>query len=406
MDSMRWIRFCRGWVAFEAEGGLPERMLNLVRDRPIELWRLRRSETGLRACCYVRDYRRLRPAARRTGMRLRHTEKHGLPFWLHRYRARLGLPVGMLLAGLLLWLLSGRIWMVTVTGASAPLDRKLCDTLAPLGVAVGAPRSALQPAELQLRALRELPEITWLSVNMKGCVAEICVTERKVGEPEPQTVRASNLVAARDGVIVRTEVLSGQGTVRVGEGVTAGTLLVSGVVETKVGTLLRRAEGTVWADTERTLSAQVPLERTRLLPTGERVTQTELRFFGLRIPLSAALPGDARDRLVEEEFPLRAGEAVLPCGLLRRTYYRMAETPVSLTPAEAETLARRLLAEREEAELAGVTVRTRTECMAEENGAVTLTVRYACTENIAVEQVLWAEAAASAAPGREPCSLP
>ena len=51
MDSMRWIRFCRGWVAFEAEGGLPERMLNLVRDRPIELWRLRRSETGLRACC-------------------------------------------------------------------------------------------------------------------------------------------------------------------------------------------------------------------------------------------------------------------------------------------------------------------------------------------------------------------
>ena len=299
----------------------------------------------------------------------------------------------MLLAGLLLWLLSGRIWMVTVTGASAPLDRKLCDTLAPLGVAVGAPRSALQPAELQLRALRELPEITWLSVNMKGCVAEICVTERKVGEPEPQTVRASNLVAARDGVIVRTEVLAGQGTVR-------------GVVETKVGTLLRRAEGTVWADTERTLSVQVPLERTRLLPTGERVTQTELRFFGLRIPLSAALPGDARDRLVEEEFPLRAGEAVLPCGLLRRTYYRMAETPVSLTPAEAETLARRLLAEREEAELAGVTVRTRTECMAEENGAVTLTVRYACTENIAVEQVLWAETAASAAPGREPFSLP
>lgn len=377
-----------GFVSFEAEGGLPERLLNLLRDEKIETWRLRRSQTKLTACCRARDYRRLRPFARRTGMRLHHTEKHGLPFLLHRYRARLGIPIGAVGAALLLWWLSGRIWIVTVVGADVPLAASVCDTLEPLGVRVGAASEALQPTKIQLEALERIPEITWLSVNMKGCTAEICVTKREVGGPEPQTIRASNLVAARDGVIVRLEVRSGQKEVQVGEGVTEGTLLVSGVVDTTVGPMLKRAEATVLADTTRQHVVVVPLTQTAMLPTGKRTIQSELLCFGMRIPLYTSMTVSQPYTLTETEFPLTVHGVALPLGIGRRVYTPIAPTSVTYTREEAEAEAQKQLLAWEEQELEAVTVRER-RCEGEvRDGAYVLTATYACTEDIASEQPL------------------
>ena len=54
--------------------------------------------------------------------------------------------------------------------------------------------------------------------------------------------------------------------VQAGDAVTRDTLLISGVVESKTGPLLRRSSGRVIAETSRTLTAEVPLEETLLLP--------------------------------------------------------------------------------------------------------------------------------------------
>ena len=56
MFFIQFLRFLRGWIWFEAEGGFPERMLNLAARADIGLWNTCRQGIVLKACCFARDY--------------------------------------------------------------------------------------------------------------------------------------------------------------------------------------------------------------------------------------------------------------------------------------------------------------------------------------------------------------
>ena len=52
---------------------------------------------GFTAALLLCDYRTIRPIARKSGVRLKVRERHGLPFLLGKYKARCGLLIGLLL---------------------------------------------------------------------------------------------------------------------------------------------------------------------------------------------------------------------------------------------------------------------------------------------------------------------
>ena len=76
-----------------------------------------RSKTGVTACTTAAGYKRLRPIAKKTGVRMRLIEKGGMPFTRFRYRKRIGLLVGALLFALFLGGMSRFIWNVEIEGA-------------------------------------------------------------------------------------------------------------------------------------------------------------------------------------------------------------------------------------------------------------------------------------------------
>lgn len=70
----------------------------------------------------------------------------------------------------------------------------------------------------------------------------------------------ANVVAARDGLVTRIQALDGQAQVMAGSTVTAGQVLISGVVDSdQRGYRLLRGMGQVWARTWYELSVSVPL---------------------------------------------------------------------------------------------------------------------------------------------------
>lgn len=95
MFFIRFFRWLLGWVRFEAEGGFPERLLNQAAKQGIALWNSSRQGIVLTSCCYARSYRKLRPLAKKASVRMRVRDRRGLPFFLRKYRARLGLAAGM-----------------------------------------------------------------------------------------------------------------------------------------------------------------------------------------------------------------------------------------------------------------------------------------------------------------------
>lgn len=380
----RVLRWFPGWVRVVTEGGYPERLLNDLTAAGISVWGVRRRGEQTRFSCLAGDYRRLRPLARRACLRMRAERKHGLPFWRHRYRHRRGLLVGAVLYVVILALLAPRIWVIEVVGNTATSTAAVLAEAADHGVRLGARMDAVAIKSLQLDGPDTLSTVAFITVNPSHCVARIEVTER---EPTPQIIdlsRPSDLVAARDGVILRVDARSGAPQVVAGEAVTAGTVLIAGRVETALGEKLYRAYGEVWAETTRRITVSVPLRYDRI-QTGAAVCRPEISLFHWLFPLysKTALQGEYAH--IRTDHPLTVGDTVLPLGISCDYYYPLTRIPTARTAAAAEALAREQLAEQEAALFAPDSY-TQLTCTGQvEQGQYRLTATYLCRENIAVE---------------------
>ncbi|HIW72727.1 MAG TPA: sporulation protein YqfD [Firmicutes bacterium] len=388
MFLIRLLRWLFGWVRLEGEGGFPERLLNLTAREEIALWNVRRRGETLSACCPARRYRRLRRPARKAGMRLRVKEKHGAPFLIRRYRARSGLAAGLLAFFVVLHLFAQRTWVIEVRGNETVPTEDILTVMEKLGVREGKNLADLDIPTLQLQALHELPDLAWCTVNLKGSIAYVEVTERI---PTPELSDAdepSNIKAARDGRIVSIQTYTGQAMVQAGDAVAQGMLLVSGVVESSAGPVFRRSQAKILAETERRLEVRVPLKETLVLPTGEELLRPSLRLFTLEIPLFTDGPIEEQNTLTVTRHMLEAGGIELPVGIVNRRYALMAPVEVVRTQEEAAALAAERLEEKVNKELAAAEITSRQESGRVEDGCYILSGTYACIEDIGVEEQL------------------
>ena len=386
MGVFRVLRWFPGWVRVETEGGYPERLLNIIAKDELSVWGVRIRDERMRFSCFARDYRSLRHEARRACVRMRVRQKHGLPFWLHRYRRRKGLLVGLVVYAVILALLSPRIWAIEVVGNSATSAEEILAVTQDVGVRLGARMDALQIKQLEIMGLNRLPTLAWISVNPSGCVARVEVIERK---PTPQVLDLSNpsdMVAARDGRVVSITVVSGQKRVMAGEAVSAGTVLISGRVESEMGEKLYRAYGEVWAQTERCITVSVPLTYYPAESDGFVAVCPTLTFLGWQIPLYASPPTGKDYRLTERTHFLQANGLTLPLGITNRYYIRTERTPVHRTEQQAVILAAKRLDAQEKALFGAGTYEEIDRSETTANRVYTLSVKYQCLENIAVEE--------------------
>ncbi len=387
MFLLRWLQFLIGWVEWEAEGGFPERFLNLCAREHITVPRTRRQGISLFGCCYARQYRRLRPLARRCGVRLHVTARHGLPFFTRRYRYRWGLAAGLALYIVMLQIFPHYIWSVDIVGNKDVPAAKIEAVMADLGVKVGAGRTSFNMRAIQLQAIEALPELSWVAVNMEGSVAHVEVNERITAAAPPDLSQPANLKATSDGIVVSTRIVDGQAVVQKGDAVVKGMLLASGIIETTSGPLFKHARGEVMAKTSHTFTTTVPLEETQNLPSKTGILRPSLQLFSLQIPLytNGSLPEAYQEEVYTH--PLTANGTRLPLGFTNRYYYPLVSTRIQRTPEQAADLAKKQMETWKTSVLKNATIESQVEDGRMENGSYTLTVKFSCVENIAAEEI-------------------
>lgn len=222
----RLIAFGQGRVFFVAQGKELSRFLNeLIKDK-VGLYRTRQYEKGMRAQVQIRDFARMRRAARLTHTRIHIVAKYGWPFLLQRWQKRKALAAGIAMAVIMLAVVSQFVLSVGVSGNSKIDTQTILTKAKAMGLQVGVRYGTLDYEQLGQALQEQLPEAAWVGVERSGTHIQIKVVEKK----QPVVpVGSGDLVANRTGLVEEIMVIQGTAQVQEQQMVRQGQVLIKGL---------------------------------------------------------------------------------------------------------------------------------------------------------------------------------
>ena len=138
----------------------------------------------------------------RAGCALTDVERTGLPVFLGRFRRRYALLTGLALSLLSVLLMTQFVLVVDVSGNERLPSAEILRTLRRLGVRPGVLGPGLDTDYIKQKALVELQDLAWLSINLHGA-AEVLVRERVEPPERPDESEHGDIVAELPGVVTR-----------------------------------------------------------------------------------------------------------------------------------------------------------------------------------------------------------
>lgn len=386
------VNFFQGTVRLELTGAFPERFLNICAAENLPFWQVEQpDEHTLRLTLAGQNRRRATEAAQRSLCQVRELGREGFPSFVGRFRKRYALLIGLSLSIAAALILSQFILVVDVTGNQTVTRSEICAVLNRLGFGVGSYGPAVNERELVNRALLELEDVGFLSINIKGVRAEVVVRESpKKPKIEDLTVPA-DVVAERDGVVLEIGAKRGKKMVKEGDAVLKGEVLISGLVTHKSGESEEilsseqvRAAGEVWAITERTLRRSIPLNTTGKGEPESSQERYALRVLGRRINFyrKSSISLDNYDK-INAEYPLTLpGGLKLPLSWLKTTYTSHQITQSTFSRERAEAYLKQRLEADIQRTVGDGEVLSKEWKAKERDGVLTVTLQASCNEQI------------------------
>jgi len=383
------VNYIQGSVLLQVESAYPERVVNLCSAHGIPFWDVQwQSPIRFTVRTTRQGERQLRHAAELTDAEIRRVQEDGAPVLALRLRHRYTLLAGTVLLLMLLLASNFFIWDFEVHGNDTVPTEEILRALEKEGVSVGCLGLSVDQEQLRNHVLLELHDVSWLAVNIKGCVAHVQVVER---HRPPEIVRENqptNVVAARDGLVTKVEALDGRAEVMQGTTVMKGQLLIAGVSDGgSYGTRLIHGMGSVWARTWYEMSALIPLQTQLQGLEGKTVSRFALDFGKHRIKIygkGSVTPADC-DKITMYSPWILPGGLRLPVTLVTERWTvrgsTQGERPVEAARQEGEALLLRQLTQQLGAD--GSITETRF-AAARQGDYLLVTMKAECLEQIGV----------------------
>ena len=277
--------FMLGQVLLSAEKGSAHEIMNLCMERGYVYRDLRFEGERIYFTASPLTAKRLLWDCAARGIEIVRIRERGLPHLLGRYRHRYGFFAGIAVAAAIIFLSGSVIWGIRIDGNEMLSDGEVIEELRRCGLSLGSRRRGLDVGSIENRVLISSDEISWISVNIIGTVAEVEIRESEIKE-EGEEYLASNIVASRDGQIELFEDVRGNILLEIGDYVRKGELIVSGLYDSRTqGIVYTAARGRVLARTEREFSVEIPLKYEKKSYTGRVFTEKYIIFFEKEIKI-------------------------------------------------------------------------------------------------------------------------
>ncbi len=286
MFMLNLFKNITGYVHFYGNGVFPERFLNLCAKNNILVWEAKANVNDLSGKMYAKDYKKIKTLAKKSCMRLKVTKRCGLPFLIRRYRFRYGIPVGVVLFFFLLFYLSGLCLNISLVCDKEINKEKVLNSLSKTGIYLGRKISEIDTEKTRQIFLIENPEFSWAAFNIKGCFVDVELIKTEKKQATKNTKKPCNIVAKTDGKILKIKAYSGRVSVKIGEAVAKGDLLVSGAIElTNKATKFVHSNAEVIAQTRHKLTVFVPFNYKQKVFDETTKKRSVFNIANIKIPL-------------------------------------------------------------------------------------------------------------------------
>ena len=256
---MGLFRSLAGMVAIKLTSADLPGLLAAVNRAEIPFFSVRQvDELTLTASVRRQDYMALHRLCTRRGAAIQLTGRRGLYWTGKSLLKRPVLLAGMLILLILLLYLPSRVFFVRVEGNEQIPANRILEAAEGSGIRFGASRREVRSERVKNSLLGAVPELQWAGVNTYGCVAVISVRERSITELAQEETAVTSIAAAVDGVVTSCTATSGNLLCRPGQAVKAGEILISGYTDCGLTIRATRAEGEVFAQTIRKITAATP----------------------------------------------------------------------------------------------------------------------------------------------------
>lgn len=228
------IYYILGYVNIVVEGFFIERFINTCISKKIFFWKTNRMKsTVFSANIGVRNYKEVVKIAKKCQCKIRITNKKGMPFLLNKYRKRkiFVLTLGIIILGIIT--IFNFIWNIEIKGVDEIKQMEIMEFIQNEGIDIGKYKNNIDLQSLINKIRIQRDDIAWVGMEIKGTNLIVDVVE---ADKKPEIINEDeycNVVADKDGIIVKVKAQNGTPAVEEGTTVKKGDILIQGWLEGK-----------------------------------------------------------------------------------------------------------------------------------------------------------------------------
>jgi similar to stage IV sporulation protein len=301
---------------------------------------------------------------------------------------------GILIFLAVFFFMTSFVWDISISGNTKIKNEVILQKLAENGIKQGTLKYRINTARTVDNMMLEMNDLARISVAIKGTRVLVNLTERIKPPDLVDKNVPCNIIAAKDGIISSIMAKEGLEKVMVGQTVTKGQLLITGIIENKYDDkeakpLIVHSMGVVQARTWYEAGALVEQKKIETSRTGLEKDLYTFVILGKKIRLFHSKIPFGNCEHVEVKNNLSIGKnLVLPMGIMTDKYfeYKITEKEINIDEARGIAASKALKLAMDQIPSSARITKKDVSIVQGDNGINTATAIVECIEDIGVTQ--------------------
>lgn len=286
MSNFNFNKYKKGIIKIQIQSIMPEKFINLLWKNNIKVKNIKKINiTTVVMDINLKDYSLLKNISRRTNTKMKIIDRSGISFFVIKTRNRKALIGGVFVFIGIIYFLSTFIWSIDIVTEKNISPFEMRDELKNMGVVPGVSKKNIDVEKIEEKFIKDNDAIMWVRARIDGAKLKINIAERQEPPKIEQDDTICDIVAKKDGEIVRVYSSAGTAIVKKGDIVKKNDILVKGEQGKEESVYPVHAQGDVIAKTFYEEVKEVSLKKVEKYRTGKKEKSVYLKLGGKNICL-------------------------------------------------------------------------------------------------------------------------